>query len=53
MTPLSIRRPYPKFLLKRKCNFSTEALLSSFGALVILILFAAGICAAITRRLSA
>jgi hypothetical protein len=39
--------------MKRKSRFSLNALLGSFGALVILVLVAAGICAAIREKLLA
>jgi hypothetical protein len=36
--------------MRRRKNFSLNALLSGFGTLVILILFAAGICAELQRK---
>jgi hypothetical protein len=39
--------------MKRRSNFSLNALLSAFGAFVILCLFTAGICAALRRKLIA
>ena len=39
--------------MKRKTNFSLEALLSGLGAVVILILIAAGVFDALRRRLLA
>ena len=40
-------------IMKRRPNFSLNALLSAFGAFVILCLFTAGICAALRRKLIA
>jgi hypothetical protein len=40
-------------IMKRRSNFSLNALLSAFGAFVILCLFTAGICAALRRKLTA
>jgi hypothetical protein len=39
--------------MKRRSNFSLNAVLSAFGAFVILCLFTAGLCAALRRKLVA
>jgi cbb3-type cytochrome oxidase subunit 3 len=39
--------------MKRKSNFTVNTLLSSFGTLVILVLFTAGICVALRKKLFA
>jgi hypothetical protein len=39
--------------MKRKSNFTANALLSGFGTIVILVLFTAGICIALRRKLLA
>jgi hypothetical protein len=40
-------------VLKRRSNFSLDALLSALGALILLFLFTAGICSALRRKLLA
>jgi hypothetical protein len=37
--------------MRRKKNFSVNALLSGIGTVVILVLFTAGVCAALRRRI--
>ena len=37
--------------MRRRRNFSVNALLSGFGTLVILVLFTAGVCAALRRKI--
>ena len=39
--------------MKRRSNFSLNALLSAIGAFVILCLFTAGVCSALRRKLIA
>jgi len=39
--------------MKRKTNFSLNALLSGFGAIVIFVLITAGVCAALRRKMFA
>jgi len=39
--------------MKHRSNFSTNALLSGFGAIIIFVLITAGVCEALRKRLLA